>query len=157
MIDLRPLLVVTGTLHVEGGEKNRVRKSSVRGDTNTQTRVIDRSVDKSRRDANVIVVDYGRRLKEKIALLRTPYGVLVDQAQREALNALIADSTRKIAEFKARYPTSTTRLANYVLVERLTGLREAAVAGWLAQKKRERDPEVLAVFEQLVRPALKVV
>ena len=77
--------------------------------------------------------------------------------EREALNALITDSNRKITEFKTRYPTSTTRLANYVLVEKLSGLREAAVAGWLAQKRRERDPEVLAVFDQLVRPVLRVV
>lgn len=151
MFALKPLLVVTGTLHVEGGEKNRVRKNTVRGDNHTQTRIVDRVVDKPRRDANVIVVDYGRRLKERIALLRTPYGVLVSLEKQAALTELIADSTHKIAEWKKAYPNSATRLANYVLVEKLAGIREAAVTAWVLVQRREKDPTVLAVFDQLAR------
>jgi hypothetical protein len=149
VIDLKPLIVVTGTIHVEGGERNRVQSESTRNG-NRQRLVVDRSVSPPRRAANVIVVDYGRRLSQ-MTLLRTPFGILVEPKRLEDLKSLLATITRKIAEFNlARGPT--TRLANHVLCERLAGVRLTAVAGWLEAKRKDKDETVLATIDELVRP-----
>jgi hypothetical protein len=149
VLDLRPLIIVTGTIHVEGGERNRVR-SGKRTPKNgqTQTRIVDRSVTADRHAANVIVVDYGRRLKQ-MALLRTPYGVLIGPETLDDLRQLIAASTKKIEEFNAKRKRSTTQLANYVLWENLSGVRQIAVAGWLEVQRKEKDEVVLAALGQL--------
>ena len=42
------------------------------------------------------------------------------------------------------------RLTNAVLYEELTGKRRAAVEGYIARKKSERDSEVLGVLSRLV-------
>lgn len=147
MIDLRPLIVVTGTVHVEGGERNRVRSESTRNG-NRQMLVVDRSVTDARHAANVIVVDYGRRLKQ-IRLLRTPFGTLVDPVRLDDLKRLLAATTKKIAEFNTDRG-GATHLANYVLWEHLEGVRRTAVAGWLAVRRREKDKDVAATFNHLV-------
>lgn len=146
MIDLRPLIVVTGTVHVEGGERNRVRSESTRNG-NRQMLVVDRSVTPARHGANVIVVDYGRRLKQ-LRLLRTPFGTLIDPARLDDLKRLLATTSKKIAEFNTR--GGATHLANYVLWERLEGVRRTAVAGWLAGRRREKDEDVVETFSRLV-------
>lgn len=133
---------------MEGGEKNRVRAESTRNG-NKQTLVVDRSVTADRRAANVIVVDYGRRLAQ-MALLRTPFGVLVGMKKLEDLKHLLATISKKIAEFNVSRGGST-RLANYVLWERLAGVRQTAVAGWLNGERAVRATGVVEVLGELVR------
>jgi hypothetical protein len=147
VLDLRPLIVVTGTIHVEGGERNRVRAGRAKNGQ-THTRIVDRSVTVDRRAANVIVVDYGRRLAQMM-LLRTPFGVLIAYDALADLKGLLTASTRKIDEFNATRKGSTTRLANYVLWEDLKGVREIAVAAWLETRRREKDEVVLEALPQL--------
>lgn len=147
MIDLRPLIIVTGTVHVEGGERNRVRSESTRNG-NRQMLVVDRSVTDARHAANVIVVDYGRRLKQ-VRLLRTPFGTLIDPKRLEDLKRLLAMTSKKIAEFNTARG-GTTRLANYVLWEQLAGVRRIAVAGWLEAERKAKDEEVVEVLPALI-------
>ena len=101
-----------------------------------------------RRAANVIVVDYGRRLAQMM-LLRTPFGVLLGPETLGELKGLLASSTQKIDEFNTARKGGTTRLANYVLWEMLAGVRLIAVAAWLETQRREKDEVVVEALVQL--------
>ena len=153
MIDLRPLIVVTGTVHVEGGERNRVRSSNAKNGSSRQEIVVDRSVSVDRRAANVIVVDYGRRINQ-IALVRTPFGILVDPKRLDELKRLLGRIDKKIRDFNTTR-TGTARVANYVLWEPLEGVRKTAVAGWLLARKIAKDESVIEVIKEL-RPTSSV-
>lgn len=146
MVELKPLIVVTGAVHVEGGEQNRVRdEESIRAG-NRMTIVVDRKVSPDRRAANVIATDFVRRLKG-IALIRTPFGVLISPKRLDDLKAIIAQSNRKIAEFNST--KRSVKLTDCVLWEPLDGKRRHAVAGWLAAKKAEKNAVVLAALNEV--------
>lgn len=147
MLDLRPLIVVSGTVHVEGGEKNRVRATNLTTNGTRQEIVVDRSVSQDRKAANVIVTDYWRRLKA-ISLLRTPYGVLLDATKIDDFKKVLAHTAGKILEFNTSRRGST-RLTSYVLWEPLEGKRKAAVAEWIQVKRGEKDTAVTKAFKEL--------
>ena len=87
MVDLRPLLVITGTLRVEGGERTKTA-SKVSGDGHKVKTTIVRDVTDDRRSANVIATNYIRRLR-KLIIMRTPYGTLADKNNFDLIRAMI--------------------------------------------------------------------
>lgn len=147
MLDLPPLVVVTGTVHVEGGERNRVRAKNLTKNGSRQEIVVDRAVSEDRRAANVIVTDYWRRLKA-IANLRTPYGVLIEETRLDDFKKLLAHTAQKIMAFNTSHKGST-RLTSYVLFEPLEGKRRTAVATWIAAKRGAKDETVLKAMKEL--------
>lgn len=146
MVDLRPLILVTGTIHVQGGEKNRVRNKDTTRTGNSMQVVVQRQVHPDRRAANVIVTDYMRKLRE-IVVLRTPYGTLLDPGQLDEFKTLMAAVLRRIATFSST--ERKTRLSNCVLWERLAGQRQTAVAGWVAAELAHGNEEVREALEAL--------
>lgn len=149
MLTLRPLLVVTGTVRIEGGEKSRTRQTPAedtsRGDKEQLTSVRDVVITKERRRANVIAVDFFRLLHH-IRICRTPFGTLVDPAKRPELLTLLDRMDKRIAEFNTDAGDSCW-LTNCVIWERLAGNRQAATAGWLA--RHAKDAKVKDVLAQL--------
>jgi hypothetical protein len=155
MVDLRPLILITGTIRVEGGEKNRVRNEDSTRAGNTMKVITDRTVSKDRRAANVIVTDYMRKLRG-IVILRTPYGTLLDPSRVEEFKQLMAIVLRRIADYTAE--TRTTRLTNCVLWEKLSGQRQAAIAGWVAAELAHGNKDVKQALKELTEaPKLKAV
>lgn len=146
-MDLRPLIVVSGTVHVEGGERNKVRATNLTTNGTRQEIVVDRSVSQDRKAANVIVTDYWRRLKA-VSLLRTPYGVLIDVARLDDFKKLMAHVAQKILEFNTSRKGST-RLTSYVLWEPLEGKRKAAVVEWIQMKRGAKDTAVTKAMKEL--------
>lgn len=155
MLTLRPLLVVTGSLHVEGGEEwettrqatkdARVTLDGVRSSGERVKTVIDRSVSKDRRKGNVIYLDFYRRLR-KIQLCRTPFGALIDPAHKADLLAILDLMDQKIVEFNKA--STTCQLTNCVVWDKLAGNRQAGVAGWVARRAR-KDAEWRDLARQL--------
>lgn len=130
MVKLRSLIVVTGSVHVEGGETNIVKNR--RAQRTTATITVRREVDPARRAANVISADYTRRLRRLPGfILRTPYGVLVDPKEgAPAVRELLVDIDKKIA---ARNGSACT-VSNCVLLERLNGDRQERIEEWIGQR-----------------------
>src|SRR5689334_4722362 len=82
MVELRPLILVTGTIHAEGGRTHKVESSS--GSRFVQKR----DISKDRRSADVISTTYMRRLRQ-LRILRTPFGTLIDPAKLDAVKTMI--------------------------------------------------------------------
>jgi hypothetical protein len=150
MVDLRPLILITGTIRVDGGEKNRVRNEDSTRAGNSMKVVTDRTVSKDRRAANVIVTDYMRKLRG-IVILRTPYGTLLDPARLDEFKKLMAGVLHKIVDYTN--DERRTRLTNCVLWEKLVGQRQAAVAGWIAAELAQGNEEVRLALKDLTAPA----
>lgn len=122
------LLVVTGTIRIEGGEQNKVvrhRGSRV---------VLTRRVSDDRKAADVITTDYMRRLRG-IALMRTPYGVLVATDRRGELDDLLVLTDGKIRAYNAASRSRACHVTNCVVVEELRGARLKAVEAWLRARR----------------------
>jgi hypothetical protein len=147
MLSLRPLLVVTGSVHVEGGDEweSRQRPAGSGRRKEHVTVTIDRTITGDRRNANVIYLDFYRRLR-KIQLCRTPFGALLDTTSKANLLRILDLMDRKIAAFNAT--AKTCQLTNCVVWERLAGNRQAGVAGWLARRAR-KDGEWRSLARQL--------
>lgn len=143
MVKLRSLTVVTGSVHVEGGETNTVKNR--RAQRTTATITVRREVDPSRRAANVISADYTRRLRRLPGfILRTPYGVLVDSKEGvPAVRELLADIDRKIEQSNG----NACRVSNCVLLERLGGDRQERIEQWI--NARLGEPTVKAAISKL--------
>jgi hypothetical protein len=149
MVELRPLIVITGTVRVEGGETNTVQKTSSEH-AGTLTVIMQREISKDRRAANVITTDYMRRLRQ-LGLLRTPFGVLCSTKQLPEVKQLQMDTGRKVAEYNSTKGRAC-RLSNCMLWEPLQGARAAAVAAWIDE--RVKDPGVRDVFDELVKSSI---
>jgi hypothetical protein len=143
MLRLRPLVVVTGTPHVEGGFTSKRRKRS--GVVITE----DLRITKDRKRANVIVVDYTRRLR-KLVILRTPLGLLIDAVNLPVVEDLLRKLTRSAIEFNKG--STTTEITNCMLVEPLAGARRAAVEGWVARRLARGDERAVAARAALELP-----
>lgn len=155
MVDLRPLILVTGTLRVEGGEKNRVRIDDSTREGNNMQVVVDRRVTKDRAAANVIVTDYMRKLRGMV-ILRTPYGTLLDPVRLPEFKALMTTFDRRIAAYSS--VKRGTRLTNCVLWEKLSGQRQTAISGWVAAEVVHGNEEVKkALGELMTETKLKAV
>ncbi len=152
---LRSLIVITGSIHVEGGDTHSVRQKREPKHTNgaaTHTLTHKRTVTADRRAANVISMEAMRQVR-RLRLLRTPFGSLVLPERLPEVKELIADATRRAAEFNAaRGENATARLTNCLLWETLRGPRLAAVEGWVARGVAERVPEVVTAAPVLTAP-----
>lgn len=118
MIELRPLLIVSGTTHVES---DRPR------------------TDKDRKAGNVVAAGYFRRTRE-LTILHTPWGRLVDPANLVKVKDVIAQATIDVAKFNRRH--SQCRVENTLVWEHLRGNTRDAVIVWVDRKLREGDAEV---------------
>lgn len=147
MVDMRPLIVLTGTLHVEGGLAKTTRSKSKQRGGNKLTVTESREVSPDRRRGNVVVTDVMRRIRQ-IRIIRTPFGTLVAPDQLEALKAVIAEATKDVSSFN----TSATkvRLANTLLWEHLKGNRLDAIRVYVEKAVREGDEEVKAALPMLI-------
>jgi hypothetical protein len=154
MVTLRPLLVVTGTIRVEGGEQNRMKQTPTvlteRGDKDRVTVVQERLISKARRRANTISIEYLRRLR-RLRIAKTPFGTLVDPTRRAELRALVEDATLAVHQFNKAVEAAAEdcELSNCLIVEPLRGERLAAVAGWLARKAKQ-DPDWKKTLAEVV-------
>lgn len=164
MLKLRPLVVVTGAIHVEGGTtskqhagepKRRKRSRDNGGRTAVITKELNVSEDRDR--ANVIVSEYSRKLRN-MRVLWTPFGTLIDpKAPRvwkgdtcttlEMLQAVAAELTRKAVEFNKT--SKTVEVTNCWLIEPLAGVRRAAVEGWIARGIAKKDPRIVEALLDL--------
>ena len=142
---LRTLFVITGTFRVEGGEVNTVRRMRVPDEDDAApsemehlTIVQERDVSLDRRRANVIAIDYMRRLRQ-IRLWKTPFGTLIHPSRIREVRTLLEEATQAAAKFNASSPVC--KMANCMLIERLHGVRLAAVEGWLARRLKMKDDE----------------
>lgn len=147
MLELRPLLVLTGNIRVEGGEKVKSQQTEPdieRGKEHFSV-VRETTITKPRRRGNVIVTDFWRRLRA-IRLLHTPMGHLIDPEKKNKLNEIIAHTDNKISEFNRDVP-DTCRVYNCLIVEKLSGVRQAKTAGWIATHTRVK--EIKDILDQL--------
>jgi len=158
------IVVVTGLVHVEGGETNSVRQISVRQKGSVEVEDAEkipiahemiqiaqsRKITPDRRAANVISTDYMRRLR-KIRLARTPYGSLVDRRRLREVKELIENAARDVMQFNREHENA--RLVNTLLWELLHGNRAAAMEGWLVAEVR-RDSSVRVILDWLRGKAL---
>lgn len=145
MVDFRPLIIVTGTVHAEGGLKSAVRTQAVRdGDRAIVTE--DRTVSSDRRAANVVATNYMRKLRG-LGILRTPWGVLIGPENTRRVRDLLAQATIDAMNFNKAH--AGCKLTNTMLVERLAGARLDAVRGYVIRKAKEDDDEVKAAIPSL--------
>lgn len=142
---LRSLIVVTGTVHVEGGDKTTFEEATPAGRGRT-TRVQTKFISADRKRANVITTGFMRDLRS-IRVLKTPFGTLVAPERHAALDDLLADIDRTVAVFNQSSPT--TKLLNAVLHEPLKGPRLASVEGWIGKRLVEGNKDVAAATPQL--------
>jgi hypothetical protein len=149
MLRLRPLVVVTGTPHVEGGFTSERRARRRRKGVVTE----ELTITKDRKRANVIAVDHSRRLR-KMAILRTPFGLLLDPSKLATVQELSRQLSRDAIAFNKT--SSTTEITNCLLVEPLAGPRRAAVEGWIARRLSRGDAKALAARPALEMPAAPV-
>jgi len=154
VIELRPLIVVTGTIRIEGGEQNTVRqqRGSTRRTDNGQKLVVvhEVRVTDDRRKADVITTGYARRV-QRLRILKTPFGHLIDPKNLDKVKAMIARATADVARFNDEYERS--RLSNCMLWEPLRGNRLDAVRGWIDRQLADGNDEVRNVMQLLVQPA----
>ena len=146
-MELKPLIVITGTIHVEGGINKRTRSQPKR-DGNKLTVVEDREISSSRRKANVIVTDYMRKLRG-VRLLRTPYGTLIDPNSLDAVKTLIDEATNEVEEFNRS--ARGCELSCTLLWETLKGNRAEKVTSYVERKVSENDKEVCDAVGSLTR------
>lgn len=145
MPKLRPLIVVTGTLRVEGGQTHKAKQSSETkpGGREKLTIVQDRELTPDRRAGNSKSTTCTHRLKT-MSILRTPYGLLVDIERLTELRGYLHEIGLEVAEFNAK--SKSSKLMNCVLWEPLSGNRLAAVEGWIERQAREGKTLPAALF-----------
>ena len=118
MLELRPLLMVFGTLHVEGPGPR---------------------TDKDLRAGKVLAAGYFRDIRG-LTILMTPWGRLVDPANLRKVKDLIAQTTIDVANFNVSH--SRCRVDNTTVWDHLKGNLREAVLGWVDRKLRDADVEV---------------
>jgi hypothetical protein len=142
---LRPLIVLTGSIHVEGGDTHKVRQADTQHGNITINHT--RKITPDRRKANVVSTGYMRRV-DRLRVLKTPYGNIVDPEKLPAIKELLTCATRDVATFNAAH--STARLTNCLLWEHLRGQRLAAVEGWIMRGLSDKVPEVVEAASALL-------
>jgi len=152
MVELRPLIVVTGTIRIKGGETGHVRRqpgsvqrtSGKNGDKLVVVREVQISDD--RRDGDVVATGYARRLT-RLCILRTPFGVLCDTKDLPRVKDMITRAVQDVATFNDTH--SRTALSNCYVWERLAGNRLDSVRGWIDRAVLDKDEEVLTALDRL--------
>ena len=147
-IQLRPLIVVTGTIHVEGGDKSKVqtrvrqvkdkvkKNGAPRKTTERLTVVHERIVHRHRRQANVVATDYARKMRG-IRIIKTPFGHLIERSRLKDFKALSVALAKDVVKFNRSHDGA--QLYNGLLWEVLGGKRLDSVRGWLLMKSRKDD------------------
>jgi len=149
------LVVVTGSIYTDGGEKSTRRDRTRKGpDFDTVEVTQSRVVSKGRREAATITASYHKRFK-KFRLLRTPFGSIYEQSALLKLKDLILAVTKTAVEFNAK--VDDCRMYNCLLWEPLVGNRQASLEGYLARRAAEGDPEVTAALKLLSLPPLAMI
>jgi hypothetical protein len=145
---LRPLYVITGTLHVEGGDTTKVKSTPAQttGKKEHMTVVHERTITEDRRKGNTVATHYSRKIKH-MRTLKTPWGTLLQPTHINDFRELMNEVAKEVAAFNREYTTCS--LVNSYVVEKLNGPRLAAIEGWLAKQIRNKRPEVLEVVDQL--------
>lgn len=146
-IRLRPLVVVTGTIRVEGGAQSKRRtpaRSESAGHELTVTEHVKITAD--RRRADVLRIKFARQL-ERLVILRTDFGQLVDVAKLPELRQFLTELSTAATAFNRS--ARTAEVLNCFVWEHLTGQRKAAVEGWIARRLGEKDIDVSAALPQL--------
>lgn len=118
MIELRPLLIVFGTLHVEGGSRR----------------------DKERRAGDVIAAGYFRRTRE-LTILHTPWGRLADPANLRKVKDVIAQATIDVARFNGSH-SKKFRAENTLVWDHLKFNLRDAVTVWVDRKVQDGNEDV---------------
>jgi hypothetical protein len=145
-MELRSLIIVDGTLHVEGGLSKSVRTSK----TGKGPRIVtteERDVSTDRRAGNVVAANYMRRIRD-LKILRTHWGALVDPENLDKIKGLIAQATRDTLAFNKLH--KKCRLENTMIWEPLRGARLDAVVAWIERRIRAGDQEVKDALALLV-------
>lgn len=144
------MIIVTGTVRIEGGEKSSVRKqpgSQKRtSDGNKLVVVQEKQITDDRLKADVVTTGYHRRL-QRLRLLKTPFGALVDVKHLDKVKDMIQRASADVAEFNRTHKQS--KLANCYLWERLSGNRMEAVRGWIDRQLAEGNAEVKEALAEL--------
>lgn len=153
IVKLRPFTLLTGSIHIEGGEQNRSKQAptidSAAGADVHMTVIQDRVVTPDRRKGNTLVTNSMRDLKP-YRLLKTPFGTLVEPTKLAALQKLVLETGNRVAEFNDK--STTCKLFNCILLEPLRGIRQSAIEGWLSRRLADGDPEIRKLL-----PRLKIV
>lgn len=148
------MIVVTGTVRIEGGEKNTVRqqRGSTRKTDDGKKLVVVHEVriTDDRLKADVITTGYARRV-QNMRILKTPFGSLVDPKNLDKVKEMLARASADVIEFNRAY--KLTRLSNCMLWEPLKGNRLDAVRGWIDRRLAEKDPTVKDALPLLVETA----
>ena len=125
--DFPPLLIVTGTVHVHGGETRSM--SSRPGDDDGEVNVrMTKKVAPARKKANVVAARYQQKI-DKLRIIRTPFGSLVQAVRLAEVKKLLADADEDVKAFNA--DGGECSLWNCIVWEPLRGNRLAAVKVWL--------------------------
>lgn len=117
MIALRPLLIVFGTLHVDGGRSR---------------------MDKERKAGNVLAAGYFRRTRD-LTILHTPWGRLVDPVNLRKVKDVIAQATIDVSRFNA--VRERCRVDNTLVWEHLRWNLRDAVTIWVDRKVQDGGDE----------------
>lgn len=99
-----------------------------------------------RKRANVITTT-GIRQVGRLAVLRTPFGLLYDPERLLELREVISGITKRAIAFNRGAVNCV--VWNYIVCEPLGGVRRTAVEGWLARKIKDADAEVAAALPLL--------
>lgn len=130
MVNLRPLIVVTGAVHVEGGHRQkRIPRNATEEGVRGQRVVLQQHrVSADRLAANTIATGFMRRLRG-LRLLKTPLGTLIDPRRLSEVKSMILDASARAGEFNKS--ERGCLLVNCMVWEHLAGNRLAAVCAWI--------------------------
>lgn len=148
---LRPTIVITGSIRVEGGDKRVAKRREESSDDQVvrQTVTQTREVTKDRRQANVVSTEFMRRVR-LLRLINTPFGALVDAERLKDVKELMTNAAEAVTAFNAGHGVgATAHLTNGLLWEPLRGNRLLAVEGWLAQGVANKDSEIVQAAKAL--------
>jgi hypothetical protein len=145
MVELRPLIVVTGTLRVEGGLKRARKKATTKGAQIMVTESL--NIGEDRRAGNVVAARYLRKLAG-LKIVHTPYGSLVDPENLVRVKDTIAQATIDCQAFNREH--EKCKVSNTMLWEHLRGMRLDAITAWIDKHMREGDEDVTKVLARLV-------
>lgn len=141
--DFPPLLVVTGTVQVRGGETRKMTSSSARGAQEKHVSMV-KIRSPARQKAMSIATRYMKKIDE-LRILKTPFGNLVHLEKLPQVKRVITDAESAVAAFNAE-DTDDCKLWNALLWEPLRGQRLYALRRWL-----EAHPEEAQVLSSVLQ------
>jgi hypothetical protein len=145
MVELRPLIVVTGTLRVEGGLKRARTKAKAKGSQIMVTESL--NIGEDRRAGNVVAARYLRKLAG-LKILHTPFGSLVDPKNLDRVKDTISQAMIDCQAFNRAH--EKCKVMNTMIWEHLRGQRLDAIIAWVDRRVREGDDSVTAVLSSLI-------